>query len=210
MTRDQQGQGKGLADYLNEERPDALLLLAWNYYRKRSAVKSVISEITDKGFHLKLSYGKNIPEESVTYEFPGGSVKDASKLKITIGKLLISHSGASMPPAVTSFAVIMLWIVILIGAASERDLMKYPFLSYVQPYVMVIFRKSIYAVYALFAMIIAHTLEGLYVGYLCNTLSMPKSSGVSWVGLAFLMGYPTTSQVMLLAHIGRKKKIRYN
>ena len=194
-----------LAEYLNEERPDALLLLAWNLFGKKNASKCVMADVTEKGFLLNISSGKSETVESISYIFPDGPIMDAKKLKLFISKLLMRHSSASWPPGLTPFIVVVFWIISLISVASERDLQKYPYLSLLQPYALMIFRQPIYATYSVLITIVGHTIEAMYVAFLCSKTSIPKSSSISWVGLTLILGYPTTCQVMLFSKIAMKK-----
>ena len=195
----------GLAEYLNEERPEALLLLAWNLFGRKSASKCVMTNVTEKGFFLDVSWGKSKTVESISYTFPDGPIMDAKKLKLFVSKLLVRHSGASWPPGFTPFIVVLFWIISLIAVASEKDLQKYPYLSLLQPYALIIFRRQINATFGLLITIIGHTIEAMYVAFLCSKTSIPKSSSISWVGLTLILGYPTTCQVMLFSKIAAKK-----
>lgn len=195
----------GFAEYLNEERPHAILLLVWNLFGRKTAVKCVMADVDEMGFVLNVSYGKSKQAESISYSFPHGPIKDSEKLKLSVCKLLARHSRASFPPGLAPWIVIALWVMMLIAAASEKDLQRYPYLSILQPYTLLIFRQPIYAVYSLLITIVGHTVEGMYVAFLCNKINIPKSSNVSWVALTLLIGYPTTRQVLQLSHVATKK-----
>jgi hypothetical protein len=194
---------------INEEQPDCLLLLAWNLFEKNEAKKCVMTALEEKGFTIDVFYPGSKAKESVSYVFPDGPV-ESSKVSTVLGKLFIKNSGVSWPPGIMPFIVSFFWVFALIAAASEKDLVKYPILLFIHPYALMIFRESKYAIYALFFTIFAHTLEGLYVTYLCSVIKMPKTSIITWVSMVMIMGYPSLSQVMLLAHVAKNKKLRFD
>ena len=201
---------RSLLVYLNEERSDALLLLAWNHFGRKAAVRCHLTEIEEKGCVFDIAYGKTKSTETVSYIFPDGPLKDSSKISLTIGKLLERNSVANFPPGVIPYCVIILWIAALIGAANASDLLKYPFLSICQPYILAVLREQVYCTYLLFFLIFAHSIEGLHVAYLCNTINMPKGAIGSWVGMTFIIGYASYSRIIHLSGIVKKNKSRKN
>lgn len=201
-------EGRNIVDFLNEERPEALLLLSWNLFHKADATKAVMVGVDGDGFVMNNYFHGTKPSEPVAYAFPEGPQTDQTVIKRMIGKLLVRNSGASLPSGAVTAIAALLWLVQIAGAAGDADLEKYPILATMQPFVLMLYRQRIYAMYSLIFMVVAHALEALYVCYLCNVIGMAGTSIVTWVALTFFMGYPTTSKVMHLAKIAKRKKLR--
>lgn len=200
-----------IVQHINEERPEALLLLAWNLYSKKDAVKCVLINLDANGFVLDILHSKETPKETVIYEFPKGPIKDSKTMVKTFGDLLTRHSGGfNWPPTIAQYVLIVAYIIILTAAASDVDLQRYPILVNLQPYALMIFRKPIYAINFLIICIVAHTLEALYVGYLCSMMTIPKNSIVSWVSMTLIFGAPTTLKILSLSKVAKKRKMRFD
>ena len=199
---------RSLPVYLNEERTDALLMLAWNHFGRKDAVKCLVTTVDRNSIALDISYPAPKSKESVSYKFRGGPIEE-SKITVAVGKLLEHNSAANFPPGIVPYCVILLWIAALVGAAGSDDLVKYPILRTLQPLILLIFGQQIYCTYLLLFLIVAHSIEGLHVAYLCGAIiNMPKSAIGSWVGLTFILGYPSYSRILYLANILEKNKLR--
>ena len=198
-----------IVSFLNEEQPEILLLLAWNLFKRKNAVSCAIGGVDANGLTINVSYGSSNPVEHIAYSFPGRPLADQSTIKSTTAKLLLRHSGAVLPSIVEFAIMSALWLLIIAGAAGEADLKKYSILSILQPYVLVLFREPAYAMIVVVVTIIAHILEAIYVLYLCNVMGLAQSSMITWFALTIYMGFPTTTKVTLLAHVAKRKKLRY-
>jgi Domain of unknown function (DUF4499) len=201
-------EGRNIVDFLNEERPEALLLLSWNLFHKKDATKAVMVGVDGDGFVMNNSFPGSKPTEPSAYAFPEGPQTDQKVIKRMIGKLLVRNSGASLPPGAATAIMTLLWLIQIAGAAGDADLEKYPILATLQPYALMFYQQRIYAMYSIILMVIAHAFEALYVCYLCNVMGMTGTSNVTWVALTLFMGFPTTTQVMLLAKTAKRKKLR--
>ena len=198
-----------VVSFLNEEQPELLLLLAWNLFKRKNAATCSIGGVDANGMTINVSYGSSKPVEHIAYSFPNRPLADQSTIKSTIAKLFLRHSGAVLPNFVEFAIMSLLWLLLLAGAAGEADLIKYNILSILQPYVLVLFRAPANAMVVLILTIIAHVLEAIYVAYLCNVMGLAQTSMMTWFGLVLYMGYPTTIRVVQLAHVAKRKKLRY-
>lgn len=202
-------RGVDLVDLLNAEREEALLLLSWNLFRKKNARKCVMMSVDAKELIVDIYCGSSDVPERRVHTFTDGPLKDHATIITTVGKLFTGYSGASLPDGFSFVIVSILWLALIAGAATEEDMINYDILGHLQPYVLLLFKKTIYAFYGLILVMVAHTLEALYVSYLCNVIGLNTTSNLSWVALTLFMGYPTTSQVMTLARLAKRKKLRF-
>ena len=198
-----------IVSFLNEEQPEILLLFAWNLFKRKDATSCTIGGVDANGLTINVSSGSAKPVEHIAYSFPGRPLADQSTIKSTVAKLLLRHSGAVLPTIVEFAIMSALWLLLIAGAAGEADLRKYSILSILQPYVLVLFRAPANAMIVIVVTIIAHILEAIYVLYMCNVMGLAQISMMSWFALTIYMGFPTTKRVMLLAHVAKRKKLRY-
>ena len=202
-------RGVDFVDLLNAEREEALLLLAWNLFHKKDARKCVMVGVDAKEFIVDIYCGSSdIPERRV-HTFSDGPLKDHATIITAVGKLFTGYSGASIPDGFSLVIISILWLALIAGAATEEDIVNYDILGHLQPYVLLLFKKTVYSFYCLILVMVAHTLEAFYVSYLCNVIGLNTTSNLSWVALTLFMGYPTTSQVMTLARLAKRKKLRF-
>ena len=203
-------EGRNIVDFLNEERPEALLLLSWNLFHKKDATRAVMVGIDGDGFVMNSSFPGSKPTESVAYAFPDGPQTDQKTIKRMIGKLLVRNSGATFPTGPWMTIMFIFWLMQIAGAAGDADLEKYPVLATLQPFALIVFRERIFAMYCIIAVVAAHILEALYVCYLCNVMGMAGTASATWIASALIMGFPTTSQVIMLSKIAKRKKLRFD
>ena len=189
---------KSTADYLNSNRPQNLLVLAWNRFGKLNAVKVQIAEINSTGSTLIVCSSDN--EEEVFLPFPE-PITDASKLVPAFQKLFNKYSYACRPPLIVGSILVLIWSFLLFAVASEVDAVKYPWLLSLRPYALAVIRPDI-AVWALVVLIVSHTIEGIYVVHLCSRANLPQHAVNSWVSMTFIFGYPYTSKAMQLGALG--------
>ena len=194
---------KSTAEYLNYNRPQNLLVLAWNRFGKLDAVKVQVAEIKSAGCTLTI-YNTGNSQEEVYLPFLE-PINDASKLGSAFQKLFNKYSYACRPPLIVGSLLVLVWFFLLLAVASEIDVMKYPWLLSIRPYALAVIRPDV-AVWALVLLIVSHTIEGLYVVYLCGRAGIPQHSISSWVSMTFIFGYPYTSKAMLLGAQADKVK----
>jgi Domain of unknown function (DUF4499) len=202
-------QGVDLVDLLNAEREEALLLLSWNLFHKKNARKCVMVGVDTKELIVDIYCGNSDTPERRVHTFSDGPLKDHATIITAVGKLFTGYSGASLPDGVSFVVLSIIWLALIAGAATEEDMINYDILGQLQPYVLLLFKKTIYAFYGLIFVMVAHTIEAFYVSYLCNVIGLNTTSNLSWVALTLFMGYPTTSQVMTLAKLAKRKKLRF-
>ena len=197
---------RNTAEYMNLERPQNLLLLAWNYFGKIHATEAKIESITAHGCNMIIIYSGEKTEE-VFLPFPRDDVPitDVTKIASILGKLFNKYSNACRPPYALGSSFVLLWAFLLLAVASEADVLRYPFLQLIRPYALAWIRPTI-ALWALILLILSHTVEGLYVVYLFYVANISKHAMVSWVSMTFIFGWPYTSKAMLLAQLAQDVK----
>ena len=184
------------AEYMNSIQPYILLLFAWNYFGKRNAKHAQIVNLNENGVTVSVKNSAGGATEELWYPFPNKPIKPTEVARV-MGDIFSKYSGVTRPPLFLAMVFIFIWFVFIIGVTSDADVTRYPFLEFMRPYVCKYLSLS-QASWGLAFLIISHTIEGLYVSYLCNVMKLPKTSMVSWVMMTFFIGYPTTSKVMEL------------
>ena len=198
---------RNTAEYMNLERPQNLLLLAWNYFGKIHATAAEIESITDQGCNMFIYTEAEKEHVFLPFSKDDVPITDVTKLASILSKLFNKYSNACRPQYALGSFFVLLWAFLLLAVASEADVLRYPFLQLIRPYALACIRPTI-ALWALIFLILSHTVEGLYVVYLFYLANIPKHAMVSWVSMTFIFGWPYTSKAMLLAKLAQEVKQR--
>ena len=196
---------RNTTEYMNSERPQNLLLLAWNYFGKINATKAEIESMTEQGCNMIIYSGEKSEQAFLPFPQHDVPITDVTKIASILGKLFNKYSNACRPPYAVGSIFVLLWAFLLLAVASEADVVRYPFLQLLRPYALACIRPTI-ALWMLILLIISHTVEGLYVVYLSYVANIPKHAMVSWVSMTFIFGWPYTSKVILVAKLAQKAK----
>jgi Domain of unknown function (DUF4499)/Protein of unknown function (DUF2470) len=195
-------------EFMNEERPQLVLLFVWNYFGKRSAQGARIVTMNQTGLTLSVRYTKErtrnpADEEVVHYNFPK-PIENPKEISRTLGDLFNRYSSVCYPDPVVTIVMVALWVFLLLSVATDVDVDRYPYIRYLRNFAIKMISSQL-ATIALVFLILAHTFEGLYVGYLCQEkIDIAKSKVSSWIMMTLIMGYPTTSKAVQLAQIAEK------
>lgn len=192
---------KNIVIYMNNERPGTLLTYAWNLCGKKDACSVNMTSMNSLGFTLDVL---NKSKESTTCEYKFAlELSSSSQATSVLMDLHEVSSLSSFPPGLAGYFSILLWLIFFVGNANKIELGTFNFFI---DLVLILVRKQIYATYGLIFMIVSHSMEALYVFYLCYQMKMPFSIIMSWCSLDLLLGLPTTQQVKLLHTVTTKKR----
>jgi hypothetical protein len=201
MTNNQEDKDAytNIVTYMNNERPGTLLTYAWNLCGKNNACYAIMTSMNSIGFTLDVST-KSKKTSTCEYKF-ALELSSPNQARSILMDLHEVSSVTTFPPE--GYFSILLWLIFFIGNANKTNLGSF---GYLNDLVLMILRKQIYATYGLIFLIVSHSLESLYVFYLCYQMKMPLSIIMSWCSLDLLLGFPTTQQVKLLHSVTTKKR----
>lgn len=188
------------ASYMTANQQIALTLFAWSLVGAKHATGGdvTMTNIDRVGFTLSI-HGK-----AYTYKFKQPLLR-ASDARVVLTNLNESCSVVSWPGGIAPWATLLLWIVALLAGSHENTYRENEVFQLCRSTSLVIFRKSDYAAYTLFALIIAHTFEALYSAYILSMqVRMKKAAVNTWLSAVMILGYPLTSKAMQLAALARK------
>lgn len=201
---------RNAADFMNEERPQLVLLFVWNHFGKLRAKSAKIAKMSRTGLVLSVCYtdqklSKVADEETASFNFPT-PIDDPKNISRVLGTLFNEHSGVCYPDAVMALLMSFVWLLLLFAVATDVDVSRYPFISDFRRFAVNALDPKL-ASWGLIFLIVAHTFEGLYVAFLCQEkIGIAKSKVVTWIMMTLIMGYPTASKVILLAKMAEKAK----
>jgi hypothetical protein len=194
--------------YMNEQRPETLLLFAWNLFGYVNASQAVMTSIDAKSFTLQIKNQSFIPmmHKTVmkTYNF-NPPLLNASESRDRLVRLSDKYSYCPFPSGGGPYITIMLWLTIIFGIIQAKELLQYEWIRWMHEKSMSIFGSPENAAYALALVIILHSLELVYMLYIFRNLKLPSDAKQSWINKMLFLGVPVTMLAWTLTSVTKKQ-----
>lgn len=197
-------------DYMNKHQKVSLFLYAWNIIKMKDTSDVMMTALNNECFKLKVTNNNGKSEEHM-YTFR----KRLINFNEGILELKQLHETASIvifPSIPETITILMIWIIAFLGAATKENLNNIYILEYAKDLALYIVRSENIAAYILIALIVSHTIEGIYASFILSyNVKLSKVSINSWFSMITIIGYPVTKYALKLNKVAlecNKNKVK--
>jgi hypothetical protein len=204
-------------DIFNEDNPHNLLLLAWNLMQRRNATSATMIAISESGFILEITLQGGLFSKDETKRFTHKyeeAVVDEKEFREYFKKLVARSNAPSISSffaTVWAWFVLMMWTVLATRYTADEATITRTSVFYGY---YVVYQSSLFffvekqnAIIALALLVFSHTVEALYVAYVCLSMGFGWMAVISWSFATFIIGYPVITRLMLLDQMKRTKGV---
>lgn len=194
--------------YMNEQRPDTLLLFAWNLFGYKNASQATMTAIDNNSFTLVIKNKSFIPiyhhNVTKTYNF-NPPLLNPNESRDRLVRLSEKYSYCPWPSGGAGYITVGIWIALIFSMIQAKELLEFQFFRTIRNYALKLFGSAENAAFIFVIMIVLHVAELIYNLYLLKDITLTSAAKQSWVYLILLLGLPVTMQVFTLSSVAAKK-----